>query len=288
MEQCLYAVMLASANDVCLQIAEHIGGTVDGFVEMMNERAESLGCTNTVFTNPTGLPDDAQHTTAHDMALIMQAALENETFRTILSAQSYTIPATNVSGGERALTNPFEMLNSQDASYYADCIGGKKGFTNASGETLVCAAERDDMTLICVLLQGTSSATPSEAGTLLDYGFDNFSLLDIGKDDFDVQSGGIILAPNGTTADSFTTEDTETEDGMISRTYLYQDVAVGTSICSKDTDESSAAFAENESNLQAAKDYSVDQSLLPYVIIGGVGGVLFLILLFLFIRTLKA
>jgi D-alanyl-D-alanine carboxypeptidase len=83
MEQCLYAVMLASANDVCLQIAEHIGGTVDGFVEMMNERAASLGCTNTVFTNPTGLPDDAQHTTAHDMALIMQAALENETFRTI-------------------------------------------------------------------------------------------------------------------------------------------------------------------------------------------------------------
>jgi D-alanyl-D-alanine carboxypeptidase len=255
---------------------------------MMNERAASLGCTNTVFTNPTGLPDDAQHTTAHDMALIMQAALENETFRTILSAESYTIPATNVSGGERALTNPFEMLNSQDASYYEDCIGGKRGFTNASGETLVCAAERNDMTLICVLLQGTSSTTPSEAGTLLDYGFNNFSLLDIGKDDFDVQSGGIVLAPAGATADSFTTEDTETEDGTISRTYLYQNVAVGTSICKKDAEESSAAFAANESNLQAAKDYSADQSMLPYAIIGGVGGVLFLILLFLFIRTLKA
>jgi hypothetical protein len=75
---------------------------------------------------------------------------------------------------------------------------------------------------------------------------------------------------------------------MISRTYLYQGVSVGTSLCTKDTDESSAAFAASESNLQAAKDYSADQPLLPYAIIGGVGGVLFLILLFLFIRTLKA
>ena len=72
-EQCLYAIMLASANDVALQLAEHIGGSVDGFVQMMNARAAELGCTNTVFTNPTGLPDENQHTTAHDMALIMKA-----------------------------------------------------------------------------------------------------------------------------------------------------------------------------------------------------------------------
>ena len=65
MEQCLYAIMLASANDIALQIAEQIGGSVDAFVEKMNSRAQELGCTNTVFTNPTGLPDDNQHTTAH-------------------------------------------------------------------------------------------------------------------------------------------------------------------------------------------------------------------------------
>lgn len=82
-EQCLYAVMLASANDIALQIAEHVGGSVEGFIQMMNDRATALGCTNTVFTNPTGLPDDNQHTTAHDMALIMQAAIQNEAFRTI-------------------------------------------------------------------------------------------------------------------------------------------------------------------------------------------------------------
>lgn len=79
-EQCLYAIMVASANDIALQIAEHVGGSVDGFVQQMNARAQELGCTNTVFTNPTGLPDDNQHTTAHDMALIMQAAIQNESF----------------------------------------------------------------------------------------------------------------------------------------------------------------------------------------------------------------
>lgn len=80
MEQCLYAIMLVSANDIALQVAEHLAGSVEGFVQMMNQRAAELGCTNTVFTNPTGLSDENQHTIAHDMALIMQAAMENRNF----------------------------------------------------------------------------------------------------------------------------------------------------------------------------------------------------------------
>ena len=83
----------------------------------MNDRARELGCTNTVFTNPTGLPDDAQHTTAHDLALIMQAAISNDSFRTISGATSYTIPATNVSGGTRNLTSSFTMTDPASASY---------------------------------------------------------------------------------------------------------------------------------------------------------------------------
>ena len=124
MEQCLYALMLASANDIALQVAEQIGGSVDAFVQKMNDRAKELGCTNTVFTNPTGLPDDNQHTTAHDLALIMQAAIRNDSFRTISGATSYTIPATNVSGGTRNLTSSFTMTDPASASYYEGCIGG--------------------------------------------------------------------------------------------------------------------------------------------------------------------
>lgn len=117
MEQCLYAIMLVSANDIALQVAEHLAGSVEGFVQMMNQRAAELGCTNTVFTNPTGLSDENQHTTAHDMALIMQAAMENETFRTIAGALSYTISPTNISGGERVLTNNFSMMSAANAAY---------------------------------------------------------------------------------------------------------------------------------------------------------------------------
>ena len=85
---CLYALMLASANDIALQVAEQIGGSVDAFVQKMNDRAKELGCTNTVFTNPTGLPDDNQHTTAHDLAQFIQAANPNDSFRTISGATS--------------------------------------------------------------------------------------------------------------------------------------------------------------------------------------------------------
>ena len=132
MEQCLYAIMVASANDIALQVAEHIGGSIENFVAMMNTRAAQLGCTNTVFTNPTGLPDENQHTTAHDMALIMKAATENPSFSPIASANTYTIPATNVSGGARSLTSKFTMTNNSSDAYYQGCLGGKEGFTEAS------------------------------------------------------------------------------------------------------------------------------------------------------------
>ena len=206
-EQCLYAIMLASANDVALQLAEHIGGSVDGFVQMMNARAAELGCTNTVFTNPTGLPDENQHTTAHDMALIMKAAADNESFQTIAGTTSYTIPATNVSGGERVLTNNFSMLTNTNAAYYQYCTGGREGYTEASGSTLVCSAQKNGITLIAVVLQGTSGTTATEAASLLNYGFDNFNMLSLGDNDFNMLSGGDVYVPVGTTADALTTQD---------------------------------------------------------------------------------
>ena len=208
MEQCLYAIMVASANDIALQVAEHISGSVDAFVQAMNTRAQELGCTDTVFTNPTGLPDENQHTTARDMALIMETAMENDTFRTIAATTSYTIPATNVSGGDRVLTNNFTMINNTSDGYYDACIGGKEGYTEASGSTLVCEASKNNMKLVCVVLHGASGATDNEAITLLNYGFDNFSPLTIADNDFNRLSGGTVIVPNGTGEDGLTTEDT--------------------------------------------------------------------------------
>ena len=287
-EQCLYAIMLASANDVALQLAEHIGGSVDGFVQMMNARAAELGCTNTVFTNPTGLPDENQHTTAHDMALIMKAAADNESFQTIASTASYTIPATNVSGGDRVLTNNFSMLTNNNAAYYQYCTGGREGYTEASGSTLVCSAQKNGITLIAVVLQGTSGTTATEAASLLNYGFDNFNMLSLGDNDFNMLSCGDVYVPVGTTADALTTQDGEVQDGQYSRQYLFGGTAVGTSVMAATQEEDTSLVDTSVQNIDAARNYTENRNNLPYFIIGGVGILLLLLILLRIIKIAKS
>ena len=287
MEQCLYAIMVASANDIALQVAEHISGSVEDFVAAMNTRAQELGCTNTVFTNPTGLPDENQHTTAHDMALIMEAAMANDTFRTIAQTTSYTIPATNVSGGDRVLTNNFTMINSSSDSYYEPCIGGKEGYTEASGSTLVCEASKNNMKLVCVVLNGASGVTDDEAIALLNYGFDNFTLLTLPDDDFNRLSGGTVIVPAGTGADALTTEDSSS-DGQITRQYYFGGTPIGTAILEDVEEQTDDAAATGQKNMEAAQNFSVSHTTAPYYIIGAIGAAFLLFLLFLMIRVIKS
>lgn len=287
MEQCLYAIMVASANDIALQVAEHISGSVEDFVAAMNTRAQELGCTNTVFTNPTGLPDENQHTTAHDMALIMEAAMANDTFRTIAQTTSYTIPATNVSGGDRVLTNNFTMINSSSDSYYEPCIGGKEGYTEASGSTLVCEASKNNMKLVCVVLNGASGVTDDEAIALLNYGFDNFTPLTLPDDDFNRLSGGTVIVPAGTGADALTTEDSSS-DGQITRQYYFGGTPVGIAILENVEQQTDDAAATGQKNMEAAQNFSVSHTTAPYYIIGAIGAAFLLFFLFLMIRVIKS
>lgn len=287
MEQCLYAIMVASANDIALQVAEHVGGSVEAFVEKMNARAKELGCKDTIFTNPTGLPDENQHTTAYDMALIMRAAMNNDTFRTIAAAQSYTIPATNVSGGERALTNKFTMTNTADPAYYQGCLGGKEGYTQASGSTLVCAASRNGVTLICVVLNGAAGVTDDEAISLLNYGYDNFGRLELPDEDLNRISGGIVFVPNGASADSLTFKDKEKGD-KIRRSYYFGDTRVGTATLENEVAVEDTKAEIGEKNMKEAKDFSATRNNTMYYVIGGIGISVLLILLFLMIRIIKS
>ena len=285
-EQCLYAIMVASANDIALQIAEHVGGSVDGFVQMMNDKAAALGCTNTVFTNPTGLPDDNQHTTAHDMALVMQAAIQNESFRTIAAATSYTVPATNKSAA-RNLTSKFTMTDTGSTGFYEGCIGGKEGYTEASGSTLVCAAQRNGMTLISVVLKGASGQTAIDAASVLNYGFDQFQQLSLGDDDFSIISGGDIVLPVGHTADDLTTEDTQNGD-EIDRTYLFNGTAVGSAVLEVVAAEDTSSQQVGEQNMQAAKEYSENHTYIPYLVIAGVLLVLLILLIWRMVKVIKS
>lgn len=173
-EQSLYGLMLASANEVAMGLAEHVAGSVEAFVDMMNRRAAELGCKDTHFVNPHGLHDENHYTTAYDMALIAKAAYQNRTFRGITGTAQYEIPPTNMEEETRYLVNNQKLL-STDEWYYLGCRGGKTGFTDQALNTLVTYAKRDNCTLICINLH-TNGIVPiyTDTTTLLDYGFANF------------------------------------------------------------------------------------------------------------------
>ncbi len=189
LEQCLYGVMLESANECAYAVAEHVGGTVEHFVDMMNAKAKELGCTNTHFANPHGLQDENHYTTAHDMALIAQAAYQNETFRIIIGTKMYTIPPTNKHAEETVLRNHHDMLctyhNANRKYLYPYCVGGKTGYTATANSTLVTYAEKDGMTLICVVMNTQSPNQFIDTVNLFDYAFDNFQVLNVAENDTD-------------------------------------------------------------------------------------------------------
>lgn len=290
MEQCLYAIMVGSANDIALQVAEHVSGSVDAFVQKMNEKAKEVGCKDTVFTNPTGLPDENQHTTAHDLARITRAAMQNKTFHAIASAPSYTIPATNLSGGDRVLTSNFTMTKPGDPAYYKGCLGGKEGFTQASGSVLATAAKRNGMTLICVVLHGASGQTDDEAIALLDYGFSNFKKVSLGNDDFSIVSGGTVIVPSDTSASDLKTKDQKQDDGTLKRRYFFgENKQVGSAkVEVRDTNANKQALAEGEKHLEEAQKFSDVHTDFPYYLIGGIGIALLGLLIWAIVKIVKS
>lgn len=170
-EDGLYAVMLESANEVCMAIAEHMSGTTEAFVEKMNEVAASIGCTESNFANPHGFHDDNHYTTCYDMSLIAKQAITNEDFNQIWGTISYQIPATNMNV-TRYLNNKDKMITPTSEYYYPDLLGGKTGFTDEAGNTLVSYAERDGASLICVVMKADGyNNSYTDSINLLDYGF---------------------------------------------------------------------------------------------------------------------
>lgn len=183
MKECLYAVMLESANECAYAVAEHVGGTYQNFIKMMNDKAKALGCTSSNFRNPHGLTEEKHYVTARDMALIAKAAYENETFRMICGAKIYIIPPTNKHSEQTILANHHKMFYPKDTSMYLYeyCLGGKTGWTTAAGNTLVTYAQKGGMSLVSVILNGISPDYWIETRTLFDYGFENFNIYNVAE-----------------------------------------------------------------------------------------------------------
>ena len=157
LETLLYGLMLCSGNDAAVAIAEHVGGSQEKFVSMMNRRAKELGMENSSFANPNGLDDEDHYSTARDMARLACAAAGNETLMRIASTKSITI-------GGRTMTNHNKLLRYMDG-----CTGLKTGFTKAAGRTLVSCAEQNGQRLAAVTLQDGNDWADHQA--LHEYGF---------------------------------------------------------------------------------------------------------------------
>lgn len=185
MEECLYGLMLESANECAYAIAEHVGGDYETFIRMMNERAAEIGCQHTHFNNPHGLPDENHYICAYDMALIASQALESELFRQIIGTKSYKIPPTNKHEEETPLRNSHKMINPYDTAQYLyeGCIGGKTGYTDAAGNTLVTFARRNGMTVVCVVLKERAGIQYQDTIALLDNCFEQFQACRIGENE---------------------------------------------------------------------------------------------------------
>ena len=178
-EQLLELLLVHSANDAANALAEHVGGSVESFVSMMNTKVNELDLSHTHFTNTFGMHDENHYTTAQDLANMMKYCIKNEDFRRLAGKASCAIPATNKSDIRRySSTNSLIIPNSSNYYPYLTC--GKTGYTSQAGDCLVSCSYKDDLELICVILGGKTingtSTRFSETKTLFQYGYDNYSI----------------------------------------------------------------------------------------------------------------
>lgn len=166
----MYALMLHSANDAANALAEYVAGSQERFVEMMNQRAWQMGLSRTCFSNAHGLHHPMHSTTAHDLAIITQYAIQNEDFMRYFGASTHTIPPTNLSPIPRTITNHQAMLIKETSEFRPDILGGKVGFTNAAQHTMSTVASVQGRTLICVVMHSTERSQKfQDTNLLLDY-----------------------------------------------------------------------------------------------------------------------
>lgn len=182
MEDLLYALMLESANDAAVAIAEHVGGSVEGFADMMNQKAIKLGADNTVFVTPNGLDEGDHHTTARDLAKIARYAMANKDFQRIISTPAITTPSDGSNHRAHSFVNKDRLLRE-----YEGAMGIKTGYTGKAGHCFVGAAKRNGMLIVSVALGSGWGAKGKEqkwvdTKRLLNYGFENYEYIHLAQE----------------------------------------------------------------------------------------------------------
>ena len=166
----LYGLMLVSGNDAAVCLAEHVGGNIEGFANLMNKKASELSLSNTHYESPHGLDSDGHYTTAYELAVLSDYALKNETFSKIVATKSYTV---TINGYPKNLSNTNELLGNLNGIY-----GIKTGFTNGANRCLVTACKRNDMDIICVVLGAdTKKFRTQDSIKLIEFAFKNYTYI---------------------------------------------------------------------------------------------------------------
>lgn len=195
MEDCLNAILIRSANEVSYAVAEHISGTTwQDFAKIMNERAVQLGCVDSHFVNPNGLPDENHYTSAYDLAMIGRAFFANELLcRISLTPRLHILPNDHMPY-EKLENSKIELLPGK-AYGYDDLVGVKTGYTNAARYSVVSCAERDRLKLICVVLRDESPAHYEDTIALFNYGFGNFEKVNVSQMEtkYDIGNTGFFM-----------------------------------------------------------------------------------------------
>lgn len=243
MEQCLQAILIASANEASFAVAEHITGTSDWsvFAEMMNKRAKELGCTETNFVNPNGLPDENHYTSAHDLAMIGSAFFANELLCEISSMSRLDLEPTDKQP-KHVLENSKNQLLPGKPYAYEYLVGSKTGYTSAAKSTLVSCAEKDGMKLIAVVMVADSPNQFADTVALFQYGFNNFKRINISENEsrFNMENGNSFYTNNDIFGDSKPILELNKTDSVIlpgtitfddlSSEISYQDIADGQAV----------------------------------------------------------
>ena len=173
-EQLLNILLISSCNDVANALAEHVGGTIEQFATMMNNKAKEIGCTNSHFVNCNGEHSENHYSTAHDMALIGKYAMQFDEIKSIVSITTYTLGATNIYEKERLFTTSNQMILRGSSNFYKYASGIKTGFTTPAGCCFMAYAEKYDMPMVAVVLKSTTSDSRYEdARKILEYSFEN-------------------------------------------------------------------------------------------------------------------
>lgn len=197
MEQALNAILIASANEVAFAVAEHISGSWQEFAVLMNEKAKELGCQDSNFVNPNGLPDDNHYSSAYDLAMIARKFFANELLCKISSTTLLHIPPTDKQPDDIIEHSRNQILPGMKNAY-EHIVGSKTGYTNTARSCLVSCAEKDGMRLICVVMKDESPMQFEDTRALFDYGFSNFDRVNVSATEtkYNIDKAGFFYSDN--------------------------------------------------------------------------------------------